>query len=72
MVTINWRRLSEGWACEVSCLAGDEKPIEGYPPGIYPAGPVPIPNGARLTELTTGEEFRFDGAAREWLPTGKG
>ena len=68
MVTINAQRLSSGWAVAVSCLAADDKPTLFAPPGVFPAGLVPIPNGAELRELDTGKIFRFDGESLAWLP----
>lgn len=67
MVTINAQRLSAGWAVAVSCLAADDKPTVFSPPGVFPAGLVPIPNGAELRELDTGKTFRFDGEGLAWL-----
>jgi len=66
MVTINAQQLTQGWAVAVSCLAADDKPTAFTPPGVYPPGPVPIPNGAELLELDTGQEFRFDAENSSW------
>ena len=68
MVTINAQRLSAGWAVAVSCLATDDKPTVFSPPGVFPAGLVPIPNGAELRELDTGKTFLFNGESLVWLP----
>ena len=68
MVTITAQRLSSGWAVTASCLAADDKPTVFAPPGGFPAGLVPIPNGAELRELDTGKLFRFDGESLAWLP----
>lgn len=68
MVTINAQRLSSGWSVAVSCLAADEKPTVFTPPGVFPAGLVPMPNGAECRELDSGKIFRFDGESLSWLP----
>lgn len=67
MVTINMQRLSAGWNIVASCLEADPRPAEIFPPGVFPAGPVPMPNGALLLELDTGKEFRFDAEGGTWL-----
>ncbi len=67
MVTINMQRLSAGWAVEVSCLEADPRPSEILPPGVFSAGPVPMPNGSCLLELDTGKEFRYDAEGGAWL-----
>ena len=68
MVTINAQQLTQGWAVAVSCLAADDKPTAFTPPGVYPPGPVPIPNGAELRELDTGKLYRFDADSAAWFP----
>lgn len=67
MVTINIQQLTHGWSVAVSCLEADPRPVEISSPGGFPAGPVPMPNGARLLELDTGKEFRFDAEGGTWL-----
>jgi len=67
MVTINIQQLTHGWSVAVSCLEADPRPAEIFPPGGFPAGPVPMPNGAFLLELDTGKEFRFDAEGGTWL-----
>ena len=66
MVTINAQQLTQGWAVAVSCLEADDKPTEFTPPGVFPPGPVPIPNGAALLEIDTGKEFRYDAEGGAW------
>lgn len=68
MVTITAQRLSQGWDVCVSCLSTDDKPGLFHPPGVFPAGLVPMPNGAKLRELDTGKAFRFDNESLAWLP----
>lgn len=67
MVTINAQQLSTGWAVTVSCLSTDDKPGLFHPPGAFPAGLVPMPNGAKLREIDTGKEFCFDAENAAWI-----
>lgn len=67
MVTINAQQLSHGWAVTVSCLEADKKPSEFFPPGVFPAALVPMPNGAELREIDTGKEFCFDAENAAWI-----
>ena len=68
MVTINAQQLSTGWVVTVSCLSGDDKPNLFHPPGVFSAGLVPMPNGAKLRELDTGKTYRFDADSAAWFP----
>ena len=68
MVTINAQQLTNGWAVTVSCLSTDEKPNLFHPPGVFSAGLVPMPNGAKLRELDTGKTYRFDADSAAWFP----
>ena len=68
MVTITAQRLSQGWSVCVSCLSTDDKPGYFHPPGAFPAGLVPMLNGAELREIDTGKIYRFDAESLAWLP----
>ena len=67
MVTITAQRLSSGWDVCVTCLSTDDKPGLFNPPDVFPAGLVPMPNGAKLREIDTGKLYRFDGESLAWL-----
>ena len=68
MVTVNTKKINNGYLMDVRCLSTDEKPTVTPTPNGYlqPGYFVEIQNGTPLIEIDTGKKYLFDGASKTW------